>query len=408
MKFVNMFLVVIATLVLLSASMKIEKSSAQQDDIQKIWGDLFSKPQGTACKDLVVNPLEIPQNNIITLPDGVLWSGPKKKINIWDKQQGFGPSAYLFDYIDELFQADITKEFQRLYDEVKKLAPDAKEFSEPYPLFKLVGAFVPNDPVSTAKPPADPNDQKLIDKIKLMVGNGNNFNENAYKAGITVANIYKAAKDFQWNYNPQEVNFAKKIVDTYDFDGDGRLNPREFIIMTILHNRNILGTTCKNCYNDLVTKKIDPIFRFLDCNNDGKINAEDLWNNFENLKKKDKRYNIYDCTIKGKKYRTNSMNDFIIKNMKSFDGYLTKEEFRVAILLGYWDRQVDITKIYPDDTRTFKQLRWGPSGDNDVVCQRILTANTPPPAPQTNSGVTPGASPANSAPVQQKASRYFN
>jgi len=184
-------------------------------------------------------------------------------------------------------------------------------------------------------------------------------------------------------------------VDRYDFDGDGRLNPREFIIMSIIHNKNVLGTTCKHCYNDIITKKIDPIFRFLDCNNDGKINSEDMWANFEGLKRapaNSGKYNIYGCTIKGKKYRTGSMNDFIIKNMKSFDGYLTKEEFRAAVLLGYWDRQTDIEKIYPDDTRTFKQLRWGTDGGTDVVCQRILTANNPPPAtPNQIPASTPAA-----------------
>jgi Ca2+-binding EF-hand superfamily protein len=381
--------------------MRSSKNSVKQDDIQKIWGDMFSKPQGNGCKDLIPDPLTTPQNNIIIDNNGVPWSGPKKKINILDRQQGFGPAAYFFDYIDEIFQGDVTKEFQRIYDEVKKLLPDEKEFTEPYPLFKLVAAYSPAD--ASAKP-ADPNDQAMIDKLKIIIGKDSKiFNENAYKAGITVANIYKACKDFQWNYNPQEVNFAKKIVDTYDFDGDGRLNPREFIIMSIIHNKNILGTTCKNCYNDLISKKIDPIFRFLDCNNDGKINAEDMWTNFENLKKKDKRYNIYDCTIKGKKYRTGSMNDFIIKSMKNFDGFLTKEEFRAAILLGYWDRQTDIEKIYPDDTRTFKQLRWGTAGDTDVVCQRILAANNPP-------AVTPPT--VTVAPVNNNAaaakSRYFN
>jgi hypothetical protein len=101
------------------------------------------------------------------------------------------------------------------------------------------------------------------------------------------------------------------------------------------------------------------------------------------------------------------MNDFIIKSMKSFDGFLTKEEFRVAILLGYWDRQTDIEKIYPDDTRTFKQLRWGPSGDTDVVCQRILTANNPaPPIPNNAAPATNNAA-ATPAPAAAK-SRYFN
>jgi Ca2+-binding EF-hand superfamily protein len=401
-------LLILTTLVLSVLSLRTTKTNVKNsDDIQTIWKDLFSKPQGSNCKDQIANPLDSAQQNTPILDNnGVPWSGPRKKINILDKQQGFGPSAYFFDFIDEIFQADITKEFQTIYDEVKKLVPDEKEFTEPYPLFKLVGAYAPNDPSSAAKP-TDPNDQTLINKLKAIVGTNNKvFNENSYKAGITVGNIYKACKDFQWNYNPQEVNFAKKIVDRYDFDGDGRLSPREFIIMSIVHNKNILGTTCKNCFNDIITKKIDPMFRFLDCNNDGKINAEDMWTNFENLNRKINKCNIYDCSIKGKKYRTNSMNDFIIKNMKSFDGYLTKEEFRAGILLGYWDRQVDVEKIYIDDTRTFKQLRWGASGDSDVVCQRILSANNPAPTPSAT--VPPASNPVPAPTPSAVKSYYFN
>lgn len=403
MKFTKCQILILMCFIIAVLNINTSKNKVKvEDDIQKIWGELFTKPAGTSCKDVTPNPLEIPQNNIIIDNNGVPWSGPRKKVNIYDRQQGFGPAAYFFDYIDDIFLEDVTKEFKRIYDEVLKLQPDAKEFTEPYPLFKLVGAYSTNDP--SAKPPTDQNDPALLKKLTEIVGKEQKiFNEESYKAGVTVGNIYKACKDFQWNYNPQEANFAKRIVDTYDFDGDGRLNPREFIIMTIVHNRNILGTTCKNCYNDIISKKIDPIFRFLDCNNDGKVNAEDLWNNFESLKRKSNKYNIYDCTIKGKKYRTSSMNDFIIKTMKSFDGYLTKEEFRAAILLGYWDRHTDAMKIYLDDTRTFKQLRWGTSGDTDIVCQRILSANNPPVDKKPNDQPN-----RNGAVGKASTRRYFN
>ena len=399
-------LIVITMLVISILSFKTSKANIKKEDLQKIWADLFSKNQGSNCKDRVTNPLIDPLNNLILDFNGVPWSGPRKKTNILDKHQGFGPSAYLFDYIDQILQSDVAKEFQTIYDAVKILVPDEKNFKEPYPLSQLVGAYSPNEPSTNSTNSTDPNDQILLDKLKAIMGKDSKvFNENAYKAGITVGNIYQACKNFQWNYNPQESNFAKKIVDTYDFDGDGRLNPREFIIMSIVHNKNIIGTTCQQCFNDTIIKKIDPIFKFLDCNNDGKINAEDMWINLENLKRNSTNNNIYDCTIKGKKYRTNSMNDFIIKNMKSFDGYLTKEEFRSAILLGYWDRQTDVEKIIPDDTRTFKQLRWGPSNDTDVVCQRILTANNPPAAISKQATISHSAANGNNT---SKSSYYFN
>jgi Ca2+-binding EF-hand superfamily protein len=212
------------------------------------------------------------------------WSGPRKKVNLYDKQQGYGAAGYFFDYIDEFFQADVSKEFQRIYDEVKKLTPDAKEYVDPYPLSKLLSAVSSGE--NNGKEDAA-NEEALLKKMKsLTKDNSKIFNENSYKNSITAANIFKACKDFQWNYNPNESNWAKKIVDIYDFDGDGRLNPREFILMTIIHNKNILGTTCKNCYNDIINKKIDPIFQYLDCNKDSKVSAEDIWNNFKNLKRK--------------------------------------------------------------------------------------------------------------------------
>ena len=362
---------------------KTTKVATKQDELQKIWGDLFSKPQGGSCVAASAADLLAQKQNPVPEPDGLNMMGPRKKVNLLDKQQGYGPSAYFFDFIDEIFQSDITKEFQRIYEEVQKLAPDAKDYTDPYPLSLLVSSLTN---VATAVPGDTPPDEATqLAKLKSITkGNTQIFNEKAWKAGITAANIFKACKDFQWNFNPLEVNWAKKIVDRYDFDGDGRLNPREFIIMTILHNKNILGTTCKNCYNDIINKKIDPMFQYLDCNKDSKISAEDIWENFQNLSRKTPgKSNIYSCFIKGKQYRTNAINDLFIKNMKSFDGFLNKDEWRAAILLGYWDRHTDLEKIYTDETKTFKQLRWGPSGDTDLVCDRINNANNPPATPPT-------------------------
>jgi Ca2+-binding EF-hand superfamily protein len=377
-----------------SLKKKATKLATKQDDLTKIWGDIFSKPQGENCVAATAAELaaEKAKAEAIAEPEGQAWSGPRKKNNLFDKQQGYGPSAYFFDFIDDIFQADIAKSFQTLFDDVKKLTPDEKEYKDPYPISLLASAFIPSN--GPADPAAD--EKTLLDKIKAITkGNTKIFNENTWKNSLTAANIYKACKDFQWNYNPNENNWAKKIVDKYDFDGDGRLNPREFILMTIHHNKNILGTTCKNCYNDIVNKKIDPMFQFLDCNQDSKISTEDIWENFKGLKRKAPgKANIYGCFIKGKQYRTNAINDFMIKNMKSFDGFLNKDEWRAAILLGYWDRHTDTDKIYPDDTKTFKQLRWGPNGDTDLVCDRINNANNPPvqpPQPQSGPAPAPAA-----------------
>jgi len=252
----------------------------------------------------------------------------------------------LFDYLDEVLQKDVVGEFEKIYNTSLKTKPDKKDnFTEPYPLSKMVSAYS-QMPVGNSVNSSDNNDPALITRLKEISG-PKAFNENSYKAGVTVSNVYATAKNNKWNHDQNDPDFARKIVDTYDFDGDGRLNPREFIIMSILNNKNILGSaTCNSCYGDVIAKKIDPIFNFIDCNNDGKITAEDMWNSLEGLKRKNANlYNIYTCTIRGKKYRTHAMNDFIIKSMMQFDGVITKDEFRAGILLGYWDRHTDVERI---------------------------------------------------------------
>lgn len=359
------------------------------------WDTLFTQKRDPNCGQTPATLASSASDN----GGGVTWNGPRKKVNDWDKQNGYGASAYLFDFLDDVFQADMTKEFQRMFDEAKAIPlPDIKEIADPYSLDKMVSMLAaPAAPAAGAAAPAaatDPNDQTLIDKLKAIVNSNTKvFNENAFKAGITVPMLYALVKAWGWSFNPAELEWARKLLDKFDFDGDGRLNPREFILFTIIHNKNALAGSCKNCYNDIVTNKIDPIYSFLDCDNDNKINAEDMWGNLPNLKRTNPaKANIFQCLLNNKKYRTTSMNDFILKNMWDNDGYVSKNEFRVGILLGYWDRQTDPEKIYTDDTRTFKTLRWGPTGEADVVCSRILAAQNPTPPPATNT-MTGGSTP---------------
>jgi hypothetical protein len=60
-----------------------------------------------------------------------------------------------------------------------------------------------------------------------------------------------------------------------------------------------------------------------------------------------------------------------LKSHQMVEGKLTKVEFRLGILTGYWDRQTDNTKIYLDDAHNMKKLRWAQDGNVDIVCERI-------------------------------------
>jgi len=118
------FFCVISQCFLLNKGMK---SSSRQDDLKKIWADLFSKPKGGNCKAVTAQAIESQQSTEAQQQaDGATWSGPRKKSNIYEKQQGYGSSAYFFDYIDEMFQAEVTKAFQAVFDEVKKTRSGCK------------------------------------------------------------------------------------------------------------------------------------------------------------------------------------------------------------------------------------------------------------------------------------------
>jgi len=109
----------------------------------------------------------------------------------------------------------------------------------------------------------------------------------------------------------------------------------------------------------------------MDCTNSNKISAEDMWGVFQHFRKSN-RYNIYNCHLNNKKYRTASMNDFVLKNMHSNEGYISREEFRIGILLGYWDRQTSPERVFTNDAKTFKSLRWDNKGMIDIICHRLM------------------------------------
>jgi len=164
----------------------------------------------------------------------------------------------------------------------------------------------------------------------------------------------------------------------YDFDGDGRLNPSEFILFSIVHNeKNFRQQSCKQfCYSDLLATKIDPLFAYFDCDQDGYASAENLWIGFQNIKRKEiNQYNMYKCLMPSQLnqgYRTTSPNDFILKSNEKVTGFVDLSEFRKGILLGYWDRQTNSNQIINDDSKNLKNMRWGAGGTEDVVCQNML------------------------------------
>ena len=95
------------------------------------------------------------------------------------------------------------------------------------------------------------------------------------------------------------------------------------------------------------------------------ITAENLWNNLPRLKRASSEYNIF-ALGKNTGFRTDCVNDFVLKNNKMTYGALNKVEFRNGILFGIWDRQTNFYKIIEDDTRALKDLRWQDDNTIDI------------------------------------------
>lgn len=407
------FLVLVYTLNLKTSS-NLEVSTSE--DYSKQWATLFTS---------VVRPPQLCQQpNRIHHTDSFGSKGgndsdshtPKSKANVWAKQQGFGASAYFFDHMDDIFQADVVGQFTQMLAAAKAIQPTDVKYQDPYGLEKLIffysqgahgavpsgGAPSSNNPLAGGVNPSghahtsrftqSPNGAPLpssplgaqaastpasTDLVSQIQRYNKNFNKAVWENSISAPQLKEIVKQWGWKQGSGS-DPIKKLIDTYDFDGDGRLNPSEFILMSIVNNVKIFKQSeCKQfCYTDIFTNKVDPLFAFLDCDSDGFVNAENMWTGLVNLKRKDAtKFSMYTCqmpTMFNKGYRTTACNDFVLKNYHKADGFLNHDEFRVAILLGYWDRHSDMNKVIPDESKSLKNVRWGQGGVKDTVCEAIL------------------------------------
>jgi Ca2+-binding EF-hand superfamily protein len=206
---------------------------------------------------------------------------------------------------------------------------------------------------------------------KLLKEFNKKISTSYYATSVNSVQIHQAMTKFNWSIKDKNENYAKNFVLEYDIDGDGRLNARELILGSIKGNRATFNNpNCLNCYST-TNGKIDAIFKFFNCAKTGMVDAEQLWNGFPLLKRDTSKYNIFGIqnvyTI-----RTNSINDFVLKNQKLKDGYLTNSEFREGILLGFWDRQTTESGIIDGDSRNLKSLRWSNDGSQDTLAYNYM------------------------------------
>lgn len=296
----------------------------------------------------------------------------RPQLNPYEKKYGFGDVAYLFDVLDEFLKTDIINEFKNMFNEAKQLKAE-KEYQDPFSLDKMIVELGKTHP-SIGKPKTMDESKKFEIIKKYIKG----FDLKIWNESITASQLVTLYKTWGWDSSPFGENFAKKIISTFDFNGDGRLNLSEFIILSIIGNKKIIGNCSKFCYKNILKIKIDPIYKFIDCDGDELLSSEEIWNGLKNLKRSDpKKYDIWACKLPNafqKYFRTTSINDFILKNNEKKNGFVTLPEFRQGILLGYWDRYTTIDKVVDDESKSLKSKRWLKDGLEDKQCKQLMDA----------------------------------
>jgi len=360
---------VIISLTLIQITQELRRPRDPNNTLEAAWKRLFTDPDRStltctknqqSAKTAEEKQQEAELANRVK--DGATWSVPRRKENHYAQAMiGWGPSAYLFDFLDDVLMREVVGAFKRIYNEAIKIKPEVN-YKDPYTLENMTQSSGSED--------------ELLAKISSLMRNGegkSTFDVKTWKASVSVAQVNKILSEWKWYADKRLSDPAKSLVDRFDFNGDGRLSPKEFVIMMIRNNKNIaVENQCINCLSEIIKNTIDPIFLYLDCNSSNQINAENIWTNLQKLKRSTPNaFNFYKCDYHGGSFRTSAINDFIIKAKNTMDGYITKFEFRLAILQGYWSRHVDDLGIHENCAFNMKNLRWSEDGTVDKVCENL-------------------------------------
>ncbi len=323
-----------------------KKPSKQEEEI---WNSFFTKKRSERCTGQRVLRYELIKMGIDENGE-LLSNSPLKGKFGWVKEWGFGQSSYLFDFLDPSLRPLILKDFNDIYKAFKGYpSNDTQVYKDPYNLKKPIPKDI--DPISR---------QQLIEQ---MLHFNKNLDADVYKLSVNAVQLNFGIKKNKWYIDKGVDDYAKSFIKDFDMNSDGRLNARELILGSIWHNKKILSSDeCTLCYADLVDK-IDGIFSYIDCDKDGLISSEDIYEHLQYLRRDTSKWNYFSLANQAT-IRTAVSNDFILKNMSSVRGMLNKPEFRLGVLLGFWDRQTEEHRIVVDDSKNLKKLRWK---DDDIV-----------------------------------------
>jgi len=326
----------------------------ERPPINVVWNDLFLVSRTTSC---------MAEENRKALEEQIEEEEARKnssdssievneKAFLWVKKWGFGPVSYLLDYLDPIFRDEVLQEFKDIHKAVMEQdSENTPEYKDPFDLAYRISVSTPERKTQLMK------DLKIFEAT---------YNPIVFQLSANAVQIMEALKKFRWFIDYTASDYAADFILKYDLNGDGRLNPRELILGSIMMNKHTLGSAqCTHCFSK-IGRRISALFTYFDCGELGFINADQLWKGLPNLRRPTNQFNIFGYATNDN-IRTNSVNDFVLKNQSTKDAYLEKDEFVSGLLLGIWDRQVSETAILDDDVRNLKSLRWIDNNTKDVI-----------------------------------------
>ena len=323
----------------------------EKQDPKGLWGKLFGISRATNCAQTMIFQKLVKE----VLAYNKFGANVSKFY--WVKEWGFGPASYFFDYLDAILQKEMVTEFKLIHNAVKKeKKADTSGYSDSLDMNRQMANA---DPASKYK------------YAKLIKEYNNKIKSSYFHDAVNTVQLNSVMQKLGWHIQNPTTDFAKDFVLSYDIDGDGRLNARELILGAIRNNAdNFDYKTCKFCFKKVIAI-IDTMFKFFNCAETGFVDAEQLWKGLPELLRHTNKYNIFG--IKNSlSIRTNSINDFVLKNEGTKDAFLTLKEFRQGILLGFWDRQTTESGIIDGDSRNLKKLRWSDDGMKDTYAYNYM------------------------------------
>lgn len=302
---------------------------------------------------------------------------PKKKPNPFKvKKHGFEDSAYMFDWLDGFIKKEIVAIFKLYYLSANQIQED-HEIKDVYSVENQIKAF---QTMGAGYQVISTNVMSPDDEFNILMKMNPNMVKSNYMTGISIGKLAVILKKWEW-VNTNEVNWEKKIFDKFDFNGDGRISINEFLTLAVsihFENSTLGSINSKFSFSEITSEKIDGLFNFADCNSDGFISSEELWNSIKLVKRQDDlkgRFDIFNCDAgKDNEFidlRSSSVNDFFLKNSYTVKGKLSLMEFRKGILAAFINRQVNDSLITDDDSINGKFSRWQDNGLVDIGCLKL-------------------------------------